>query len=261
MNDIVDYVAALLGVDPVLLPLILGVIVALANLAGKLIPDSATGPLGILRKVCKVVGLYITNRVTPSVSTGDVTRALAATLPDDVIVDASQQLSSAVKAGTNFGAVAATLAEVAGARTVTRSSRVTSPFAATKAKTQSPAFVGFIAIILSLLFLTGCAAVSALSSLPASPAAVCDRTLLDEQAGTGVELGYKAWRVGMELAVDSGKLHGAAATKIAKIDNQLYAGTVAVQTAYSTCNAASYRQAISKAQATLVAATNALKGN
>lgn len=118
-----------------------------------------------------------------------------------------------------------------------------------------------ILLALSALSLCSCNTLSALSQLPASPAAVCDRTLLDEQAGTGVELGYKAWRVGMELAVDSGKLHGAAATKIAAIDNQLFAGTVAVQTAYKACNAASYKQAISSAQATLVAATKALKGN
>jgi hypothetical protein len=155
MDDLVNFLAGLLGVSPAVLPLILAVIVALANLAGKLIPDSATGPLGILRKVCKIVGLYITNRVTPNVSTGDVTRALAATLPDDVITEASRQLPSAVKIGTDFGAVARALAEAAGTRTsAVRSPRVagSGPFAAAKAKTQSPAFVGLIAIVLALTF-------------------------------------------------------------------------------------------------------------
>lgn len=106
-DAITNFIALRLGIDPATLVLILGVVVAVCNLLGKLIPDSATGWLGTLRKVCKVLGLYITNRLTPTVSAGDVTRSIAATLPDSTIKDASDKLPSAVKIGTDFGTVAA----------------------------------------------------------------------------------------------------------------------------------------------------------
>lgn len=35
--------------------------VAVAQLIGKAIPDTATGPLGLIRKIAKVVGLYVPN--------------------------------------------------------------------------------------------------------------------------------------------------------------------------------------------------------
>jgi hypothetical protein len=34
----------------------------LANFAGKQIPDSATGVLGIVRKIAKIVALYVPNK-------------------------------------------------------------------------------------------------------------------------------------------------------------------------------------------------------
>ena len=40
---------------------IAALIVAVAQLIGKAIPDTATGALGVVRKVAKVVGLYVQN--------------------------------------------------------------------------------------------------------------------------------------------------------------------------------------------------------
>ena len=37
------------------------IIILLSERIGKLIPDSATGPLGLIRKVFKFVGLYVSN--------------------------------------------------------------------------------------------------------------------------------------------------------------------------------------------------------
>jgi hypothetical protein len=118
-----------------------------------------------------------------------------------------------------------------------------------------------ILIAAASLALAGCATDSvggALSSIPASPSVVCDRTTIDEQAGTAVELGYALFRTAGELAVDTGKLKGAAATKVRALDNQLFAATVAVQNAYATCNAASYKAAIASANAALKSANAAL---
>lgn len=35
--------------------------VAVAQLIGKVIPDSATGVLGAIRKIAKIIGLYVPN--------------------------------------------------------------------------------------------------------------------------------------------------------------------------------------------------------
>src|SRR3546814_20802821 len=66
MNGIEDYIpdlAKLLGVEPSTALLIVGLLIALMNLGGRLIPDDATGWLGVVRKICKLVGLYASNRI------------------------------------------------------------------------------------------------------------------------------------------------------------------------------------------------------
>ena len=40
---------------------VVALIVAVAQLIGKVIPDSASGPLGVVRRIAKLVGLYVTN--------------------------------------------------------------------------------------------------------------------------------------------------------------------------------------------------------
>ena len=43
------------------------------NIAGRVIPDSATGWLGTTRKMCKIMGMvFIQNRVLPGFTVGDM---------------------------------------------------------------------------------------------------------------------------------------------------------------------------------------------
>lgn len=49
-----------------------------ANAIGRLIPDSATGIPGFIRKVCKVIGIYVPNRITPQDSTVSVAKEVLA---------------------------------------------------------------------------------------------------------------------------------------------------------------------------------------
>lgn len=42
---------------------IVALTVAVAQLIGKAIPDTATGPLGVIRQIAKVIGLYVPNKV------------------------------------------------------------------------------------------------------------------------------------------------------------------------------------------------------
>lgn len=67
--------ARLLGIQPSTLVLLIFVIVQLANLGARLIPNDATGFWGGVRKVCAFVGLYVSSRVTGGVTVNDVTGA------------------------------------------------------------------------------------------------------------------------------------------------------------------------------------------
>ena len=64
--------ATWLGVSPVTLLAITIVLMTGFNIIGRVIPDSATGWLGNLRKVCKVLGLFIQNRVLPGITASEV---------------------------------------------------------------------------------------------------------------------------------------------------------------------------------------------
>lgn len=105
------------------------------------------------------------------------------------------------------------------------------------------------------LVLSGCGAMTnaaaGIAGLPASPAAVCDRSTMDESGGQLVELGYRLFRTAGELGVDTGVIKGARATQVRKLDMTLFTATVAVQTAYKTCNAGDYAAAIVYAKSLL----------
>lgn len=76
MDDVINVIAHLLGVEPAVLIGLLPLIVLVANLIGRSIPDDRNGFLGFIRKVAKVIGLYMSNRVSAGVSVNKVTRAV-----------------------------------------------------------------------------------------------------------------------------------------------------------------------------------------
>ena len=150
LNRLVDLLPGLVGLDVETFYIILVALVTVCNLLGRIIPDSATGVLGVIRKIAKVVGLYLGNRVTPNVSTNTVGRAIAATVPDSTLKYASENLSDAVDFGKPIGSVADEVVNASDAKlasTSTRSSKTTSarkgPFAGEKLR--SPAFAGISA--------------------------------------------------------------------------------------------------------------------
>lgn len=113
INSILPFIATRLGLNPETLVALIGIIIAVANLLGKTIPSSATGFLGVVRKICLVIGLYVPQQVTSNVSVKNVSEAVAATLPDSVIKNASDRLPSAVQIGTATGDVAGALLDIA----------------------------------------------------------------------------------------------------------------------------------------------------
>lgn len=109
------------------------------------------------------------------------------------------------------------------------------------------------------LSVAGCAGQGGIN-VPAAPIDVADKTTLDETGARGVELAYKAFRSAMEIAVDYGVITGAAATRVADLDQRAYALTRAARAAYLAGNARSYQDAVDAALEGIAAATAAVKG-
>jgi len=68
MTDPLIAVAHLMGVKPMTALATLVIVSAGLNLLGRAIPDDAKGPLGIVRKIAKTGGLYLSNRISTGVS-------------------------------------------------------------------------------------------------------------------------------------------------------------------------------------------------
>lgn len=68
-----------LGIRPISLLALTLLAMGLFNLAGRLIPDNATGWLGVVRKACKILGIFIQNRVLSGVSVGELALHAAGT--------------------------------------------------------------------------------------------------------------------------------------------------------------------------------------
>lgn len=92
IEKLIPPIAQMLGLDPATLLLLVGVIVAVGNLLGRLIPDDATGVLGIVRKISKFVGLYASNRVSSGLSVNQVARQV---LPE--VEEVNRKVDSVVR--------------------------------------------------------------------------------------------------------------------------------------------------------------------
>lgn len=64
-----------LGLDVTKTLLVLVIVSLLSGLIGRLIPDDATGILGLIRDCAKILGLYASNRITSGVTVNQVAEA------------------------------------------------------------------------------------------------------------------------------------------------------------------------------------------
>ncbi len=78
-SNIAAQIGQIFGLQPSTLVLLLFVVTTAANVGARLIPNDATGALGVLRKICSIVGVYVSSRVTSGVTLNDVASAAAAT--------------------------------------------------------------------------------------------------------------------------------------------------------------------------------------
>ena len=70
-------IASMLGVEPSTVLLLVGLIIAIANLGGRLIPDDKTGFLGFVRTACKLIGLYASNRISSGLTVNKIAETTA----------------------------------------------------------------------------------------------------------------------------------------------------------------------------------------
>ena len=68
-----------LGIDPIAMASLIPLVVIVCNMTGRAIPDTATGFLGVVRKVAKVIGLYVSNRIDSGVSVNTAARIVTGT--------------------------------------------------------------------------------------------------------------------------------------------------------------------------------------
>lgn len=98
-------VAAMLGVEPATALLLVTVVVVIANLISKFIPDDKTGPLGMIRKVAKFVGIAASNRIMAGLTVNEVVRATVPMVDqlDNVQNQMESKIEEVVEAFPGFG--------------------------------------------------------------------------------------------------------------------------------------------------------------
>lgn len=110
-----------------------------------------------------------------------------------------------------------------------------------------------IALALCATSLSGCAVVPA-------PATLANSTKVDEQSINTLELAYKTWRLAAETGINAGYIKGKLATRVAALDNQLYATLTAAESAYAGGNAADYNSAVANFNTALTVGYSAIGG-
>lgn len=112
MEQLILLIPNLLGIDPEAFTLYLLLLVTVANVVSKLIPESSTGALGVIRKIASVLGIALANRITPNVTSKDISKAVAAGIPDEKVKEAASALNDAVKTGLGSAAFAEAVVDV-----------------------------------------------------------------------------------------------------------------------------------------------------
>jgi hypothetical protein len=130
-----------------------------SQVIGRLIPDDATGLLGVIRQISKVLGLYVSNRVSSGVSVNDVTRSVVESALPDRVTDIENR---------------AILKPFPEAEVHVSTRGKDGKFA----KLESPWFVSLIAFALLIPLLGGCATAGASTQIRPALQALCNSTPL-----------------------------------------------------------------------------------
>lgn len=94
VESLIPNIAAWLNLDPATVLLLVLLVSVAANVAARLIPDTADGWLGEVRKICKVLGVYAQNRVAPGVKTADVVKQVVGQRVNEEVRDTIHEMAS-----------------------------------------------------------------------------------------------------------------------------------------------------------------------
>lgn len=91
IESLIPNLAAFFNVEPATLVFLIGVITTAANVTARLIPEDATGWQGTVRDIAKIIGVYVSSRVTKGVTVQDIAKTTIGSRVDqathDEIVD------------------------------------------------------------------------------------------------------------------------------------------------------------------------------
>jgi len=116
--------------------------------------------------------------------------------------------------------------------------------------------------LVAAISLSGCTVAQASGALGIpTPVEYAQRTAVDEQVGVGIENAYKAFRLTVELGVDTGFIKGPLAAKVRQADLCAYQAVLIYRQAYKTANAADLLMAARSANIAIEQALAAIKGD
>ena len=73
--NLVPEIAKAIGISPTTLLLLVMIITTAAKATARRIPDTATGWLGFVRRVCKVIGVQVNSQIAPGITMNDIAKA------------------------------------------------------------------------------------------------------------------------------------------------------------------------------------------
>ncbi|WP_309646609.1 hypothetical protein [Phenylobacterium sp.] len=114
-------------------------------------------------------------------------------------------------------------------------------------------------LALSAALALGACTPTNVTSIPA-PVELAGRTAVDEEARNGIELGYKAFRLALELGVDTGAIKGARATRARAANVAAYRSVGVMRQAYATANQADWLAAARSANIAVEQGIAAVRG-
>jgi hypothetical protein len=103
--NLIPEIAKQLGIAPSTLAVLIFLAIKGADALARYIPSDATGWLGAVRKICKFIGINVSNRITSGVTATDAARVSLGLAPVDAKVDVETQsaLSPDSRARTENG--------------------------------------------------------------------------------------------------------------------------------------------------------------
>lgn len=97
LEDLIPPLAQWLGVEPSTLLLFVGILVIVARIVARMIPDDQVDWLGKVRKVAGVISVDVANRITPGVTTTDVAKAVVTRKVTEIAQDLTSESKTVLR--------------------------------------------------------------------------------------------------------------------------------------------------------------------